>query len=224
MRMPTSPQSKQGESMLLDWNVVPSLISAASGLCGVWLGGQLTSKREASREKDRERRESNYLSILVVAHLDRFVDGCVQVSFDDGTSEGRPAGKDGICAATVPLPSFDPLALSVDWKVLPADLMYGILNLPYKGEQLANRISSISEFDDPPDYDRTFWTRQLGYAELGLEVSNLARRLRQHANLPIEQPVAGEWNRENALREQVEKITKEKSDYEARVAAPPIPI
>jgi len=109
--------------MPLDWNVAPSLISAASGLCGVWLGGQLTSKREAGREKDRERRESSYLAILVVAHLDRFVDGCVQVSFDDGTSEGRPAGKDGVyCEATVPLPSFDPLALSVDWKVLPTTI------------------------------------------------------------------------------------------------------
>src|SRR3546814_9621353 len=130
MRRSTSTQSKQVGPILLDWNVGPSLISAASGLCGVWLGGQLTSKREAGREKDRERRESSYLAILVVAHLDRFVDGCVQVSFDDGTSEGRPAGKDGVyCEATVPPPSFDPLNLSVDWKVLPADLMYGILNL-----------------------------------------------------------------------------------------------
>lgn len=97
--------------------------------------------------------------------------------------------------------------------------MYGILNLPYKGEQLANGISSIAEFDDPPEYGRTFWARQLGYAELGLEVSKPAQRLRQHASLPIEQPVVGEWNRENALRERVEKITKEKSAYEARMAA-----
>src|SRR3546814_17923200 len=88
--------------MPLDCNVVmPSLVSAVSGLCGVWLGGQLTFKREARREADRIKRESNYLVILVVAHLDRFIDGCVQVSFDNGMSEGRPAGEDGVCADTV---------------------------------------------------------------------------------------------------------------------------
>ncbi|CAP44980.1 hypothetical protein Bpet4629 [Bordetella petrii] len=202
--------------MPLDWNVVmPSLVSAVSGLCGVWLGGQLTFKREARREADRIKRESNYLVILVVAHLDRFIDGCVQVSFDNGMSEGRPAGEDGVCAATVTVPSFDPLVLTVDWKVLPADLMYEILNLPYRAEQLAGYISSIAEYDDPPDFDRTFWARQLGYAELGLEISKLARRLRQHANLPVDQPVLGNWDREKTLREQVAKVTAEKAAYEA---------
>jgi hypothetical protein len=82
--------------MAFDWNFFPSLISAASGFGGVWLGGRLTWKREALRENDRVKKESGYLAILVVAHLDRFVNGCVQVSFDDGTSEGRPAGKDGV--------------------------------------------------------------------------------------------------------------------------------
>src|SRR3546814_5638870 len=58
---------ENGDTMPLDWNVVmPSLVSAVSGLCGVWLGGQLTFKREARREADRIKRESNYLVILVV--------------------------------------------------------------------------------------------------------------------------------------------------------------
>jgi purine-cytosine permease-like protein len=47
-----------------DWTFLPSIISAASGLGGVLLGGYLTWKREAARESDRIKKESSYLSIL----------------------------------------------------------------------------------------------------------------------------------------------------------------
>ncbi len=194
---------------------MPSLITAAAGLGGVALGGFLTWQREASRQKDRDKKEASYLAILVVAHLDRFVDGCLRVSYDDGTIEGEPAGSGGMSHPTEKAPTFDALALTVDWKVLPADLMYGILNLPYKTEQLVNSII----WDDPPDYGDAFWTRQEGFAVLGLAVSELALTLRKHAGLPVEKLVAGKWNREDALRQQRDKVTKERADYEARMAA-----
>ncbi len=207
--------------MASDWSFVPSVISAASGLLGVWMGGRLTWKRESLRENERINKESSYLAILVVAHLDRFINGCVQVSLDDGTSEGRPAGSDGIYhTTTVKAPAFSPLELDVDWKVLPADLMYGILNLPYKVEQLANHLSGVSEFDDPPEYTEYFWARQYGFSVLGLEVSELVRRLRQHANLPPEVPLEGDWNRDEILREQRDKIAKARAAYEARMKLP----
>lgn len=208
--------------MASDWSFLPSIISAASGLGGVWLGGKLTWKREATRESERLKKESSYLAILVVAHLDRFANGCLQVSLDDGTSQGRPAGKDGVYyQTTITVPAFDVLELKVDWKVLPSDLMYDILNLPYKAEQLASHVAGVMEFDDPPEYAETFWARQYGYAALGLEVSELACRLRQHAGLPIEAPVAGDWNRDGILREQMGKIEKVRAAYEARVTAQP---
>lgn len=207
-----------------DWSVLPSVISALSGLCGVWLGGQLTSKREAVREAERIRKESSYLAILVVAHLDRFVNGCLEVSFDDGTSEGRPSGEDGRHQATTTAPSFDPLALSVDWKVLPAELMYGVLNIPYKTEKLQSHISGVWEFADPPDYTDAFWARQHGYATLGLEVSALAKLLRKHADLPAETPAIGDWDRDDALRAQAAKIEKARADYEARAIKKQLPI
>ncbi|UCV11321.1 hypothetical protein KI614_14410 [Dechloromonas denitrificans] len=212
---------KEENHMASDWSFVPSIISAASGLLGVWMGGRLTWKRESLRENERINKESSYLAILVIAHLDRFINGCVQVSFDDGTSEGRPAGSDGIYhTTTVKVPAFSPLELDVDWKVLPADLMYGILNLPYKVEQLANHLSGVSEFDDPPEYTEYFWARQYGFSVLGLEVSELVRRLRQHANLPTEEPLKGDWNRDEILREQGDKIEKARAAYEARMKLP----
>lgn len=78
--------------MPLDWNVIPTLIPALSGLGGVWLGGSLTSKRERMKEVALSEKETSYLAILVVSHLDRFADGCVAVVGDDGTSYGQPAG------------------------------------------------------------------------------------------------------------------------------------
>lgn len=196
--------------MAIDGSVAPSIISAVSGLVGVSLGSFLTWQREASRESDRIKKELNHLAILVVAHLDRFVDGCVHVAFDDGTSEGM---------ATTSTPTFDPFELKVDWKVLPAQLMYGILNLPYQTEKLANRVSAVYEVDDPPDYSQTFWSRQHGFAVLGLEVSELARKLREHAGLPIDKPIEGKWNRDDALRKQRDMMASDKAAYDAQRAA-----
>lgn len=67
---------------------------------------------------------------------------------------------------------------------MPADLLYPILNLPYEIETLEHHIGAVPEFDHLPDYADTFWARQHGYALLGLEVSSLATRLRDYANLP----------------------------------------
>ena len=205
--------------MAFDWNFIPILITAASGLGGVWLGGHLTSKREAVREADRVKREASYLAVLVVAHLDRFVNGCVEVSFDDGTDEGQPAGHDGVYhKRTVTAPTFDPLELKVDWKVLPAKLMYGVLNLPYRTEQLEIQIERASVYDVPPDFLSMFQTRQRGYAQLGLEVSALVQKLREHAGLPLDAPAVNTRHRDDTLREQIDKIDKVKAARSAEIA------
>lgn len=208
-------------------SIAPSIVSAISGLSGVFLGGRLTEHREAAKEAARSKREASYLAILVVAHLDRYANGCLHVSYDDGTSEGRPAGGDGqFHQTTVKPPTFDPLSLQVDWKVLPVDLMHDILSLPYKAEQLANHLAGAHKFgDDYPEHTEFFWARRQGYAVLGLEVSALANKLRLHAGLPIENPAPGGWNRDSAMREQIEDIDSKRAAYEARLAslAKPIP-
>lgn len=193
---------------------------STAGLAGVWFGASLAGRREEKRERQRIEKEFSYLAILAIAHLDRLANDCVDVALDDGTSEGRPAGPDGdYHMATTSTPEFEPLSLEVEWKVLPADLMYGILNLPYQIEQLGNRVSGIWEHDAPPDYTQTFWFRRSGFARLGLEASDLAAQLRKHAGLPAEPAAEGEWNRDECMREQIEKIESARKAYEARWAA-----
>jgi len=194
--------------MAWEWaSVVPSLISTASGLGGVFLGAKLTSTREAKRETDKAQMDARYLAILVSAHLERFAYNCLVASQDDGTIFGQPAGKDGTHKATSPRPTFDPLSLSVEWKSLPADLMYEILNLPYRTEVLSVRIAEVWEDDFPPDYPEFFWARQHGYATLGLDACTLAKRLRKHAGLPeLPLPTDGSLTQQELLRGQLNEL------------------
>lgn len=200
--------------MEIVWGLIQSAITASAGLGGVWLGGRLTWQREEARERAREMKEATYLAILVVAHLERFANACLDVAFDDGTEEGRPAGSNGCWAPTVTPPSFNPLSFDVNWKVLPSNLMYDILGMPYRIEQLEHDIMQVYEHDGPPDYGEYFWARQYGYAVLGLEFSELGRRLRAHAQLPAPPEEPGSWNRDDQLREQRDKVEAARKAWE----------
>jgi len=203
--------------MASDW--ISAIISAASGLTGVWLGSWLTNRREESREKARLKTETVYAAILVVAHLDRLIDNCVELAWDDGTIDGFPSGSDGYThETTVDPPNFNPIALDVQWKCFPPDLMYAILDLPYKIEMLQKKVQQTSELDDDrPDYREYFWTRRAAYAELGLEVSKTVFQLRRHVGLPINSVLWGEKSREEHLRKQKAGVEKERAAYLKRL-------
>lgn len=200
----------------MDWGFLTSIVSALSGLGGVWLGGALTSRREGRRERDEAAKERAYLAVLVTAHLQRFVDGCVSVLDDDGTSYGQPAGEDGHHEPTVETPSFEPLKFAVNWKSLPPQLMDDIVSLPYHIESLNRHIASVGEFDDPPDFSDYFFVRQHGYAMLGIKVSALAHRLRQHAGLDVAPVIHGDWSRDAHLEKrklQLESRRNQRSQF-----------
>ncbi|MFT3955738.1 MAG: hypothetical protein QM722_15530 [Piscinibacter sp.] len=215
----------------MDSGNINAIISAVSGLVGVGTGALLTFLKDKRAERIKDERDSSYLAILVVSHLDRFANGCMGVAFDDGTSEGRPAGADGIYhQATVKAPEFTPLDIKVEWKVLPRQLMYDILQIPDKQDHLNNQLAGVSEFDDPPEYTEYFWRRRRDYAELGLQVSAVAKRLREFAGLKIEEGIPGDWNRDVAMKEVIDKIDKERADWEkrhaeswAKMTPPPVP-
>lgn len=62
--------------------------------------------------------------------------------------------------------------------------MYDILQIPDKHEHIENQLGGVWEFDDPPEYRDFFLKRRRDYAELGLHVSGIAKRLRKHAGMP----------------------------------------
>ena len=167
-------------------------VSAASGLVGVTLGAGLTHWREFLTRRTKERKDAAYLAVLVAGLLERFSAGCLRVVHDEGLSEGH-GNEHGYRIAQVSTPTFDPEALKVEWKSLPSDWMYAILDLPYRVEVANNVIDQSSEYAAmPPDFEEFFEQRQYQYATLGVDAVRLAARLRKHAGLPERE--AEEWD------------------------------
>ncbi|CAJ0893674.1 hypothetical protein R20233_03759 [Ralstonia sp. LMG 32965] len=203
----------------MDAGNTSAIISATAGISGVLLGNTFVALKEWLINKSKRQKDTAYLAIVVASHLDRFANGCMHVALDDGTEEGRPAGNDGEYAPVAKPPEFQPLDIDVEWRVLPQKLMYPILRLPDQREQIQNRLAGIAEFDnDYPDHTEYFWARRRDYADLGLQTSNLARQLRKHAGMPLEEPKPGEWCRDEELRDVIKRIDNARAAYELRLA------
>lgn len=77
--------------------------------------------------------------------LDRFVSACSNVISDDVLCCGQP-DKDSYSRIQVPTPIFKPEKLEVQWKSLPAKIMYEILNFPLNIETANSVITSTFEY------------------------------------------------------------------------------
>lgn len=203
----------------MDAGNVSAIISATAGIAGVLLGNSFVAIKEWFVTRSKRKKETAYLAIIVVSHLNRIASDCLNVAMDDGTEYGRPAGNHGQeYAPTTKPPVFRPLEIEVEWKVLPPDLMYLILRLPDLIEQIQNKLSGILEFDDDfPDHAEYFWTRRRDFADLGLQVSGLARRLRVYALMPHDDPKQGEWNRDEEFRNVIATVDGKRRAYEDRI-------
>lgn len=204
----------------MDTGNVSAIISAAAGISGVLLGNSFVAVKEWLVGRSKRQKDTAYLAIIVVSHLNRLANSCLHVALDDGTESGQPAGRNGEeYVPTVKPPEFQPLDIDVEWKVLPQQLMYSILLLPDQREQIQNRLAGVAEFDDDyPDHTEYFWVRRRDYSELGLRASDLARRLSKHAGMPIEEPKPGVWCRDQELKDQIVRIDDERKEAARRIA------
>jgi hypothetical protein len=194
--------------------------SAIFGLVGVALGALLTVAREWWFQSRKNRKDSEYLSILVSCELERYVACCAEVVGDDGLSEGRPDER-GYCTIQVETPKFEPLAFNVEWKSLPANLMHEILDFPYKAEVASRAVSAAFEYAaTPPDFDEGFEERQLQYATLGIAASQLVAQLRKYAGLPARS--VGEWDPVRYMEEQKAAIEVQRTERANHYSVPTI--
>lgn len=168
---------------------------AAYVLIGVVLGVLLNTVKEWWFQLRKSRKDLEYLTIRVACLLDTFVNSCADVVADEGLSYGQP-GPDGCRSIQVEVPTFNPLAIDVEWKSLPADLMYEVLNFPNLIENANHKISGAFEYLAlPPDYEEGFEERQLQYSILGIKAHDLSKMLRKAGGLPsLEEPTPDEWN------------------------------
>ncbi|HLB16206.1 MAG TPA: hypothetical protein VJM14_14835 [Burkholderiales bacterium] len=103
--------------------------SAVFGLIGVLVGAILTGVREWWFQNRKNKKDAEYLAIQVSCQLGRFIAGCAGVAGDDRLCEGQ-TDKDGYSSIQVESPTLALNDLKVEWKVLPANLLYSILQFP----------------------------------------------------------------------------------------------
>ncbi|MBK1613030.1 hypothetical protein CKO44_06025 [Rubrivivax gelatinosus] len=212
----------------MEAETVAAIITGITGVVGVVVGSFIPLLQTWWSNRSKVEKDTAYLAVMVVAHLDQLANGCVACALDDGTEYGRPAGKDGIeHVTTTSTPDFKPFDINVDWKVLPRDLMYAILDLPNKSQRIQNRLAGLAEFsDDFPDHGDFFSARQRGYADLSLQVFDIARKLREHAGMPFEQRNPDDWDVALEMRERIKKIDEAEAAHRKRLSEqdwPPTP-
>lgn len=167
------------------------------GLLGVILGSVLTSFKDLVAHFFTRRGNGRYAAVRIIAVLDEYAQKCVSVVADDGTCEGRPAGRTSqgeeyyeVQVATPEPPAFPS---DVDWRSISFKLMYRILSLPNTARETDGYITASAEHSFPPDYAEVFNARQEGYAHLGLEAVALVSELRKEFRLPQESAKFWDW-------------------------------
>lgn len=197
---------------------VPGMLSLAGSFFGVRAAHRYTQRREKESEDARQLRDFQYLAVITASTLDRFAAACLDVVYDDGTEHGEPSGKGGLYQPVVATPGFDPLALNVEWKSAPADLLYSVFALPNRIRELDDVIRSVWDHDHPPDFQDMFWTRRIGYGELGILALDLAAKLLAGAG--IERPVPdGVSTTRQILFQRVDQVRRVQAAHVAKYAA-----
>ena len=170
---------------------------------------QLRPEHEGETTHCPALKDAEYLSIQVSCELERYMAKCAEVVGDDGLCEGQP-DEDGCHSMQVQAPKFDPMSLNVEWKSLPVNLMYEILDFPFKAEIANQAIFAAFEYEaGPPDYWEGFEERHLQYATLGLAASQLATKLRKHVDLPARS--VGDWNPVRYMEEKKSTIESKRA-------------
>ena len=199
----------------MEWK---NIITAAFGLVGVLVGGFLTIVKESWFNKKQKQKEAEYLSIQIVSMLDRFIGGCVEVVYDDGLCDGQ-SDERGYSSIQVTPPEFKPETVDVEWKSLPANLMYEVLSLPGDIEDSRGKISNAFEYlANPPDFYEGFEERQYQYAELGLKALRLSLKLRQFSGLPAKD--YGEWDPTTIFKDnqrQIEEVRNKRAGAQSKL-------
>jgi hypothetical protein len=189
---------------------------AIFGFIGVFIGAIIPWIKETLNERAQRGRHARYLAIQVIRVLEEFIDKCSDVVFDDGTSEGRPAGRyssgEMYNEAQVTCPEAPVYPPDLDWRSIDTDTVYRIVMLSNMKRSVDLRISDAADHDSPPDYGEFFRARWEGYAELGLEAFAICEKLRKSYNLP--QPDWRYYNPKKVFEEKKGEVERQRKRIE----------
>lgn len=187
---------------------------AVIGFIGVLVGVVATVGKDVVSYWTGRRNAGRYAAVRIVCLLDRYVEKCVEVVGDDGTAEGRPAGRtlggEEYYDPQVATPEPPVFPDDIDWTSISADLMYRVLALPNLALGTERFIIAASEYSFPPDYAPVFQARWEGYADLGVEALSIVAALRRQFKLPEPSINIGdpEWDSGRFFREKKVELEK----------------
>jgi hypothetical protein len=189
---------------------------AVFGFIGVFIGAIIPWIKETLNERAQRGRHARYLAIQVIRVLEEFIDKCADVVFDDGTSQGMPAGRSSsgemYNEPQVDCPNTPVYPDDLDWRSIDTDTLYRIVMLSNMMRSIDLRISDAANQDSPPDYGEFFRARWEGYADLGLEAFAICEKLRKSYNLP--QPDWKYYNPKEIFEEKKAEIERQRKRIE----------
>ena len=164
------------------------MMEAIIALAGVGIGFLLNILWDSKKARDREQRDAHDAAMQITVILEGYVHDCVAVAIDIG--ETNPADDFGttygVERPTVKLPEPPAYPADINWKSLD-DLSWPILELKNTVKTKNIKIANIEERGVALNARKGLATRQRSYAEIGLEVCSLIKRLREKYNLePME--------------------------------------
>lgn len=196
------------------------MIAGIFGLLGVILGSLLTGCKDWLTHRFKRRDNGRYAAVRLITVLDEYAEGCVSVVSDDGTCEGRPAGRteqgEEYYDPQVTGPEPPTFPDDIDWQSINYELMYSILSFPNNVRKTIRYISASAEHASPPYYEELFDARQKGYAHLGMEAINLVRNLRGEFKIPKTPKKFWDydgWDIEKFFQEKLTELQKTSSSH-----------
>lgn len=154
-------------------------ITPLTGLLGVLVGGFIAVWKDLTLQKRKDRKALEYLAVMVVFALDKYVSKAALVVCDSGETD-----EDGCTYPAEELPTFKPEDIKVEWTALSTDMAYRIFDIAARTDDAHGAVAAAGEHAGPPDYEEAFEERQMQFSELGLLADALSQELRKLANLP----------------------------------------
>lgn len=180
------------DSISLWPQIITAVSSVGAALGGVSLTHYFTRRREERAAAAKLASERLFIATELVFLLEQFAEGCAAVATDHGYEN-----QERVTVPETSVPNLSYTAVSGDWRVLSAKMMYRIRELPVMQGEADRAISAAEAY--PPDYDEFFEARQYQYTRLGLRAIIRARQLRKFAGLPNTRLDATPWSAQNVL-------------------------
>ncbi|WP_455947833.1 hypothetical protein [Lelliottia jeotgali] len=182
------------------WRFAGAVVPALIGIGGVIVGAALTNWRERDVSRKKAIKDAVFLAAIIGGELDNMIARCGNVVDDDGQRD-----VEGDLCPMTELLSFEPSRFEVEWRSIPENLAFDLLDLPYQIEFANSSISNTADYDHEPDYVEVFQERHFQYARLGLHCLDIATRLRDFAKMKP-RTKSYEWDPGKKFREELERI------------------